>query len=307
MFLRLVVSALTFPAMHFGGWPTARADAEPTVAELRERVIKADTSEKKAEAYKAYFLKVGRAGLKDLMKDEDTGIALQASWETYTKPIKRMPAIGVRADDVYDPAELKKFVVFLKERTKAPVPDWWANRVADVDLFPARHHAFVSDAVANQPKRHQSKSGALVPDGAELGVSGDGLVYSGGGQSVAFQKGKDDLRFNDRFAGVLGKDRSAVAAFGMVGWAYKMTGFVSAGAGVQRVFTADVWGSGRTGFASGHHDHWAELAERDGTVYVFGAESNGMYVEAFEATTGKVRFRFCTGYWFHWSEAWGLK
>jgi hypothetical protein len=69
-----------------------------------------------------------------------------------------------------------------------------------------------------------------------------------------------------------------------------------------------VWGPGRrTGIVSGFHDHWAEVVGLGDTVYVFGAESRGVYLEAFEAATGKARFRFCTGYWFHWSEAWGLK
>jgi hypothetical protein len=299
---RLVLSLLTCALAVGRG-----LGAEPTVAELRERVVKADTPDKKAEAYKAYFLKVGRAGLKDLMKDEDTSIALQAAWEAHLKPVKRNPEIRNRADDVYDPAELKRFVAFLKERTKAPVPDWWAAAVADVDLFPGYHHAFVSETKANQPKRHRSKAGALVPDGAELEVSGDNLVYSRGGRSVGFRKGEDDLRFHDRFAGVLGKDRSAVAAFGSVGGKYKLFGFGAAGAGVQRVYSADVWGSGRTGLATGVHDHWAELAEGNGAVYVFGAESHGMYMEAFDAATGTARFRFCTCYWWHWSEGWGLK
>jgi hypothetical protein len=281
--------------------------AEPTVAELRERVVKADTPKAKGEAYEAYFPKVGRAGLKDLMKDDDTNIGLQAAWESHLRPIKRNPRISGRADDVYDPVELKKFVSFLKEQTKAPVPDWWANRVVDVDLFPGQHHAFASDVAAAKPKRRQSKAGALVPDGAELEASGDHLVYSSGGRSVTFAKGADDLRFNDRFAGVLGKDRSAVVAFGSVCCRYKLTGFAAGGAGRPRVYTADVWGSGRMGPTTGYHDHWAELAERDGTVYVFGAESHGMYLEAFDATTGAARFRFCTCYWWHWSEAWGLK
>jgi hypothetical protein len=40
---------------------------------------------------------------------------------------------------------------------------------------------------------------------------------------------------------------------------------------------------------------------------VFGMESHGAYIEAFDAGTGKVRFRFCTCYWSEHSETWGLK
>src|SRR5437899_5331208 len=99
---RLLMSLLTF-GLAIG---TGRG-AEPTVAELRERVLKADSPKKKGEAYEAYFLKVGRAGLKDLMKDEDAGIAIQAAWETHLLPAKRDPRMPGRGDDVYNPAELK--------------------------------------------------------------------------------------------------------------------------------------------------------------------------------------------------------
>jgi hypothetical protein len=39
---------------------------------------------------------------------------------------------------------------------------------------------------------------------------------------------------------------------------------------------------------------------------VYGCDSHGMYAEGFDAKTGKCRFRFCTCYWFNFSEAWGL-
>jgi hypothetical protein len=57
---------------------TPAAESDETTA-LRDRVLKAATPKEKAVAYEAYFTKVGRAGLADLTKDEDTGIALQAA------------------------------------------------------------------------------------------------------------------------------------------------------------------------------------------------------------------------------------
>lgn len=286
--------------------PPSRANADPerTVGDVREAVLAADSPDAKAATYRAYFTRVGRAGLKDLMKDEDTGIALQAGWEAHLKAIKRDPKVPARYDDIYDPAELKKFVAFLKDRTKAPVPDWWAARFTDVSAG-RRAHSFGSDDPAARPKRHPSKAGPEVPDGAELEESGDDLVYSSGGRSVTFPKSEHALGFTRRYAGIVGEDRSAVAAFSMIGGRYTLSGY--AGRGGRPAWTADVWGSGRTGVVSGFHDHWAEVIGQGDTLYVFGAESHGMYLEAFEAATGKVRFRFCTCYWFHWSEAWEIK
>src|SRR5262245_27547232 len=123
--------------------PSAMAEPPKTLASLREQVLAATSSREKADAYKKIFQKVGRAELGELMKDEYTGIALQAAWESHRKPIERPMLIPNRADDVYDPAELQKFVTFLKDRTKAPVPDWWAETIVGIDLFPGRHHAFI--------------------------------------------------------------------------------------------------------------------------------------------------------------------
>jgi hypothetical protein len=282
---------VAFPALVLIAATAAASDAVPTPA-LRDAVIRADTSDKAAAAYEAYFLRIGRAGLKDLMKDEDTGIALQAAWETYTKPAKRKEKLFGRSDDVYDPAELRKFVVFLKERTKAPVPDWWATAVTEVDLFPGRHHAFVG-ARRDGPKqvRVEEREG--------------NLVLSAGGCSVEFPKATFNRDFYDSFAAWIGEKRSVVAAYpGIAGFAYTVAGFE--GKGGKPVWKVDVWGAGRD-VLGGEGFHQVEMREKDGVVYLFGVESHGAYVEAFEAASGKVRFRFCTCYWFHNSEAWGRK
>src|SRR4051812_7481789 len=85
------------------------ADPAPDLKALREKVLKADDENAKVNAYRALFTAVGRAGLEDLTKDEDAGIALQAAWEANLKPAKRAQPVDHRTDDVYDPAELKKF------------------------------------------------------------------------------------------------------------------------------------------------------------------------------------------------------
>ncbi len=50
-----------------------------------------------------------------------------------------------------------------------------------------------------------------------------------------------------------------------------------------------------------------DVTEKGEVTSVFGVESHGAYAEAFDSATGKVKFRFCTCYWFHNCEAWGLK
>jgi len=280
--------------------PPVRGENEPTVAALREAVLRANSVDKAAEAYKAYFVQIGRVALKDRMKDEDTGIALQSAWEVHLKPAKRKKSDDIRTDDIYDPDELGKFVAFLKDRTKAPVPEWWARCVVDVDLFPGRHHAFVN------PRAHSEKPRAAeTGDAAKVEEKDDDIVYSAGGRSVRFPKDTFKTLLPPALVGVLGEKRSVVAAYDPgFGGRFPLAGF--AGAGGKPTWTAEVWGAGRTVLA-GLTYHRVQATEQGDIVYLFGIESHGAYVEAFEAATGKCRFRFCTGYWFHFSEEWGLK
>jgi hypothetical protein len=279
------------------------AEPEKDVKALREQVVKADTPDDKAKAYKALFEKVGKAGLSELMKNEDTGIALQAAWEVHKKVVKRPKEERGRVDDIYDPDELKKFVEVVKKRTKAPVPDWWAKNILDVDAFVGEHHAFISEKDAGQ-KTVKSKAGASVPNAAELEELKEALVYTVGKRSVEFPKDTFG-KLADCYAGVIGEKRSAVAAYSdSSGFAFEIAGFE--GKGGKPTWKSDVWASGRTILAGAGH-HWVEVIEKDGTVCVFGAESHGMYAEAFDLATGKSTFRFCTGYWFNFSEAWHIK
>lgn len=280
--------------------PAAQKDLEPTLAALRDQVLKADTREKTATAYKAFFLRLGRAGLRELMKDEDIGISLQATWEAHLTPAKRKePDTDGRTDDVYDSDKLQKFLAYLKDRTKAPVPGWWAKGITDVDLFPGRHHAFI------KPGKEQKDEGEANPQGRPtIKEKGDNLVFSAKGRSVEFPKSTFDEVLLPGFTGILGEKRSVIAALTPIsGFSFKLAGFT--GGGGKPAWTADVWAAGRD-FLGGVGYHRMDMKEKDGIIYLFGMESHGAYMEAFDAATGKCRFRFCTCYWFHFSEAWGL-
>jgi hypothetical protein len=289
--------------------PLPTASAEPTVPELRDRVIKADTPEKKADAYKAYFLKVGRAGLKDLVKDEDTSIALQAAWESH-KLIKRDPAVRGRADDIYDPADLKNLVALLKERGKVNVPDWWGSAVVVVDVFPGHHHGFIGLAdeppVSVREKLHQAETKRRT---ATVALNGGDVVYTLGGRSVTFPKAETDGLYNHP-VGVIGERRSAVVA-GPISrsaaklFQYQLLGFT--GRGGKPVWQADVWAESGYNFLGPGDSTLDDMTEKDGAVCVFGMKGFTAWAEAFDLATGVVKFRFSSSYWCHWSEAWGLK
>jgi hypothetical protein len=138
-------------------WPVAAcgvAAGQPddTLKALREKVIQADRLKDdrsmenpwrvKAEAYKTLFLKVGRAGLRDLMKDGDTGIALQAAWETHRKLDKKPAPDGLGYSHVSDRGVQGEFLTFLKGRTQAPVPGWWADSIVTIEGEPGERYMF---------------------------------------------------------------------------------------------------------------------------------------------------------------------
>jgi hypothetical protein len=72
------------------------------------------------------------------------------------------------------------------------------------------------------------------------------------------------------------------------------------------LWKGDIWAAGRT-FLAGEGVHQIELVVSDGRLFVFGAESHGAYAEAFNLKDGTPLLRFCTCYWFNFSEEWELK
>jgi hypothetical protein len=70
------------------------------------------------------------------------------------------------------------------------------------------------------------------------------------------------------------------------------------------VWCTDVWAV-RRGFCSGSPNiHYVEVVASRDSLFVFGAEVCGMYVESFDKTSGASICRLCTSYWGNPSESW---
>ncbi len=281
--------------------------AQPTPSQPpREGVLKATTPEDLEKAYKKLFRAVGRMGFAELKKDTDLGIALQAAWESHKKIVRNSKLEPARADDVYDPDELRTFVKFLKERSKAPVPVWWAKDLVYAEVIPGESHSFPEET---WPDFKEGKAGGLVPEGADLIDKGDTLIYTVGKQTIEFSRDtfglKRDISRLAAFTGAGGEKWAAIATYSPLGGApFTVAGFKSQGG--KPICKAKVWAVNRKHLI-GTLPHRAELVIADDTVFIFGQETCGMYLEAFEAATGKCRFRFCTSYWGNFSEKWDLK
>lgn len=270
--------------------------------DLRADVCRAETDYEAREAYEKYFRYVGTASFRRLMADENTGIALQAAWEAFKKPITRTKKIAGRTERIYSPDELAKFLEFVKARTKAPIPKWWSRQILDVELGDTRHGFVVSNA-AEWKLLRKSMAGSYVYFPAELERSVDVLHYSCDGMKFEFPESLFQSYRPNTYAGHLGKTQSIIAGFNSdVGSGYQLAAFQTGDKTPKWV--AEVWGGGI--LFGGPGRHYIEIAENDGTIFVFGAELFSMYLEAFDAKTGNSRYRFSTSYWLNHSEGWNL-
>jgi len=275
------------------------------IEDPRSQVLDSSSARTRSKAFQEWFEGIGRAGIAKLVDDEDVGISLQAAWEVHKKLVKRVkPVTAARSDDVYDREELNQFLIFLKKKTKATVPDWWAESIVDVDVFPNEHHAFIG-AARQKVTKSQANEKWLVTEGAELTRGTNTLVFSTGGKSIEFPDDKFVHGSGICFTGVVTDKTGFIATFAPeAGQAFKVARFEDKGN--KPVWLEKVWAAGRTA-GSGPASHRVELVTTENTLMVFGKESHGMYLEAFDKKTGKNLYRFCTCYWFNNSEGWKIK
>ena len=298
--IRVFFTIVTFASQYALLLPTPAPVRSPS-SDFRKSVICASTAVKKGEAYQQWFEKLDRAGFTDLANDEDVSIALQASWELHKKSELRGEHITLRTDQIYNEDELKRFVKHLEKVTKAPIPAWWSNCICKVDCFPKEHHAF---EMLKKLPIYKSDIGYYVPKVATLMRDQNTLTVSAGGFSAAIPA-KFDLRLVDYLPVAISKDERYVAACST----YAGSPFQVARLdhfGQKAIWISDVWAV-RRGVSTGPAHHLVEIAPKGDTVFVFGAETHGMYLEAFQSDTGKCLYRFCTCYWFNFSEKWNLK
>jgi hypothetical protein len=62
------------------------------------------------------------------------------------------------------------------------------------------------------------------------------------------------------------------------------------------VWQSRVWGSCWPGSYGGRHSNRVQLVNAESKLLVFGVAANSAYMEAFDATSGKILCRFATSY-----------
>jgi hypothetical protein len=297
----VLVGALLFVASVPAAVTGEDKDAAQVKA-LRNEVLKdllapKDKSARVGEAYRKFFTHVGLAGLKRVTEDEDTSIALQAAWELHRKVVKREKHIPLRTDWVFDKKPMEEFLEFAAKRLKAKPPTWWSATLLTGEVFPDMHHAF------------RTNEGPLPPT-ATVKVAQDDVVLTMGKQSIKlpkvdFDKAGGDLDPDTPPVILCGEELSFIARPVFRGYPFELLA-VDSKTG-KKQWSATVWAARRGGSSGPAGVNPVEIRREGDTVIVYGAESHGVYAEGFDAKTGTCRFRFCTCYWFNFSESWGLK
>jgi len=86
------------------------------------------------------------------------------------------------------------------------------------------------------------------------------------------------------------------------GWAYPVRRFDMAG---KCLWSNDAWSVGRV-MLIGSAWQFASLAVHGDEVAAFSGGDCGAAMEVFRISDGKLAYRFCSTYWFNFSEAWNV-
>ena len=270
---------------------------------LRNVIVNAQIGDSKnrhqvSGAFKELFTYLGLEGLKELTRDEDTSIALQAAWETHKKPVKRDPAIAGRTDWVFDEKSMLEFLDFFADRVQAEPPEWWRDTLIHGEVFPGDHHAFV----------YFNRN---LPPAVKVEVENDEVLITAGLDSIELSK----AAYN-RTVAIRAKAEARAEHWGNeLSFFAPPSGYPFETIGVEtqtgkKLWTASVWAANEPRPMAGRPWPVAVDIRRQGDmVIVYGYAFFGMFAEGFDVKTGECQFRFCTCYWSQYSssEKWGLK
>lgn len=292
--IRTVCASVAFVLV---AWAVAGRAEDPDVERWRNA-----PHQKQARAYRELFEKVGRAGLPELAKDKDSSLALHAEWELRKKFVEKRKG---EAFGTYDAEELKKFLRALAERTKVAPPEWWEAGLLNLEVEIGRFHVW------RNPKHAKRISHKLGPDtlvvwntreGVQLALRDKSLAFKPDAVSLEVPKEPFRMLLGDLIDLTIGKRTALAGLSDSSGYSFDL--FVFENTSSKLLWTEKVWARGlRVG---GNGTHRAELMEKGGSLFVFGADSFSFYAEGFDLETGKVRFRFCSNYWCNPSEKWEL-
>ena len=292
--LRTLLLAVTVLSVGVGTyaivWPAWKE--RQRVESPRTLVLEAKNSLEAGKVYHNLLKRAQRSSLARLQEDDNIGIALMAAYQPIIKQNERWQEADesdtqgerpkARRREIHQ-ALATEFLKFFEERTALDAPEWWKKAARDGWYYD------YNDPVS-YPDLLSIENGAVVlADGQQLTLSPEALAEL-----------KDPvLGLQPRECTALIDGDSAYVA------AIDYAGSLSRIIRIERktgelIWRADNWAFGfeNMGAHVGVVSHNAAVTLQDGVVAVWGESFSNIYLEAFDAETGKSKYRFTTNLWF---------
>jgi hypothetical protein len=245
-----------------------------------------------AKGYEDLFRRVGPAGIRELKKHKNPGVALRAAWEEVrlTIPEKRQvnqgPGMPVEAD------ALERFLGFAKTRLAARVPGWWQRALLGAEAHRRDNIYFTS---SQDDMYEDAGAGIRAKPGISIVRRGKELLATIGEDSIVLPEGiAENAGSRDHFSAGLASTYAYVALH--PSWAKGYDLFRLDRQLGKVAWKTDVWAYGMRMFYLGPHFHNVTVIAQEQQVTVFGGSTGVLYVESFKAADGRTLYRFCTGY-----------
>jgi hypothetical protein len=263
-----------------------------SITAIKRQIARAGAPQEAGRLYAALFEEARELDVEALMRDNHIGIAMQAAWEKHigsNQSYKRR----FRSDSVH------RFLGFLEGAGRITTPSWWADTLAAA--VPHDRSAIYYPEPTGW-EYVATELGMIKRDYRVVRKSKDVFAIKTSQASMdvstSIEKTIQESRLPPKGRHVslcLSRERLFLGIHSDAGFPFTLV-CVRARDGAKR-WSADVWAAGRNKL-SGKTSHFVEISEQGKLVVVWGAESHGMYVEAFDSETGNNLFRFCTSLWF---------
>jgi hypothetical protein len=248
-----------------------------------------------ADVYSRHSAEVSANRLAELRFSENDGLALQMTWADVRQAVDP-------ATKKIHAAALSRFLGFIEGRLRISVPTWWQETLKGVEVHRTNEESFRD--VGMLSIRQSRELGLRVQGSTVLDSDGDGVRMSVGRVSAVVPNASFErltrrggaLKDPSQLSAVIGDKSVYIALYPDAGFPFKVHSLERMRGSVQ--WSADVWAAGREVALGIGSFHAVELVLTRRTLFVFGAEGDALYIEAFNADNGRNLCRFCTSFWF---------
>jgi hypothetical protein len=266
-----------------------KREGVPSVNEV-EAIVGARTPLQARDAYRQLLEGNGTRVLR-LKTSSATGVALRAAWEEVRLSVSPDQQ---ELDASLNAHRLHRFIGFVEARVGGPLPVWWEEAVQSARAYERSNIFFAFSANRLLPNE---ASGFRMPANTTLKKCPNGVHISIAGESTPIPTG--DLESGRKrpgasLSGVVRGDKAYVAIFSDNCNPYQLI-CIDRKQGAT-VWRSEVWASAAAVAYFGRTCHYSSVAADESRVLVFGAGPDCVYLEAFDASTGAVLFRFSTSY-----------